>query len=167
MKMIKQLILLLSFVSLPSAYLSYAQEPQANPRNLEIANRFSYFLENGFEKIDLMKVPSVDKSFFNMGHPVLIIYDKNDRSRKNLLNSFTLVVEPSDPKISNKVFQMPSANFTIPAKQFLTMLPANSKITFMEVQLNTTLPQTVQQAPGSKHKLGPGILPIAFYLFIK
>jgi hypothetical protein len=146
---------------------SFAQQPQANPKNIEIAQRFNYILDNGFEKIDLMKVGSIDKSFFNLGNAQLIIYDKNDKSKKNLLNSFTLMVEPSDPKLQNKIFQTPSPNFGSGCKQYITLLPTQSKITFTEVKLNTTLPVAVQQAPGSKHQLGVGVLPIAFFLYIK
>lgn len=159
--------LLLLWVLCFGAAVAGAQEPTPNPRNIEIATKFNYILDNGFDKVDLMKVPSVDKSFFNLGNAQLIIYDKNDRSKRNLLNSFTLVAESNDPKLPNKVFQTPSPNFTSGCKQYLTMLPSGSKITFMEVKLNVTLPVAVQQAPGSKHQLGPGVLPIAFYLFIK
>lgn len=144
-----------------------AQTPQPNPKNIEIAQRFAYFLSNGFEKIDLMKVPSVDKSFFNLGNTQLIIYDKNDPSKKNLLNSFTLMVEPSDLKYQNKIFQTPSSYFGSGCMQYLTLMTPQSKITFTEVKLNTTLPVAVQQAPGSKHSLGVGVLPIAFFLYIK
>ena len=144
-----------------------AQNPQPNPKNIEIAHRFTYILSNGFEKLDLMKVPSVDKSFFNLGNTQLIICDKNDPSKKNLLNSFTLLVEPSEPKYQNKVFQTPSSFLGSGCMQYLTLMPPQSKITFMEVKLNTTLPVAVQQAPGSKHTLGAGTLPIAFFLYIK
>ena len=144
-----------------------AQQPQANPKNIEIAHRFTYILDNGFEKIDLMQVGTIDKSFFNLGNAQLIICDKNDKSKKNLLNSFTLMVEPSDPKIQSKVFPTPSSVFSGGCKQMITLLPSQSKITFTEVKLNTTLPVAVQQAPGSKHNLGVGVLPIAFFLYIK
>jgi hypothetical protein len=146
---------------------SFAQQPQANPKNIEIAQRFSYILDNGFEKIDLMKVGTIDKSFFNYGNAQLIIYDKNDKSKKNVLNTFSLIIEPNDPKIQNKVFQMPSASFSSGCKQYITLLNTQSKITFTEVKLNVTLPVAVQQAPGSKHTLAPGMLPIAFFLYIK
>lgn len=145
----------------------FAQQPQANPKNIEIAQRFSYILDNGFEKIDLMKVGTIDKSFFNYGNAQLIIYDKNDKSKKNVLNTFSLIVEPNDPKIQNKVFQMPSSSFSSGSKQYITLLNSQSKITFTEVKLNVTLPVAVQQAPGSKHTLAPGMLPIAFFLYIK
>ncbi len=161
-----QIIIFLLFAVGSSTWLR-AQEPQVNPKNVEIAQRFNYFLENGFETIDLLKVGSIDKSFFNLGNPKLVIYDKNDRTKKNLLNSYTLMVEPSDPKIQNKIFPTPSPAFGSGCKQFITMLPAQSKITFTEVTLNVTIPVAVQQAPGSKHKLGPGMLPIAFFLYIK
>jgi hypothetical protein len=144
-----------------------AQQPQANPKNIEIAQRFTYILDNGFEKVDLMLVGSIDKSFFNLGNAQLIICDKNDKSKRNLLNSFTLMVEPNDPKIQSKVFPTPSSVFSSGCKQMITMLPSQSKITFTEVKLNTTLPVAVQQAPGSKHSLGVGVLPIAFFLYIK
>ncbi len=163
-KMILFLVLILAIG--PIDFIS-AQEPQANPKNIEIATRFTYILDNGFEKIDLMKVGSIDKSFFNLGNAQLIICDKNDKNKKNILNSFTLMVEPSDPKIQSKVFQTPSPFFTSGCKQMVTMLPSKSKITFSEVKLNTTLPVAVQQAPGSRHVLGPGVLPIAFFLYIK
>ncbi len=144
-----------------------AQQPQANPKNIEIAQRFNYILDNGFEKIDLMKVGTIDKSFFNYGNAQLIIYDKNDKTKKNVLNTFSLLIEPNDPKIQNKVFQMPSSSFSSGSKQYITLLNSQSKITFAEVKLNVTLPQAVQQAPGSKHSLAPGMLPIAFFLYIK
>jgi len=162
--------ILLNIVLLFAAFYTnqvLAQQPTPNPRNIEIAQKFSYFLENGFETIDLMKVGTIDKSFFNLGNPRLIIYDKNDRSKKNLLNSFTLMVEPSDPAIQNKIFATPSPNFSSGCKQYITLLPSQSKITFSEVSLNVTLPVAVQQAPGSKHTLAPGMLPIAFFLYIK
>lgn len=165
MKIKTIILVVLSFASgIPSLM---AQQPTANPKNLEIAHRFTYVLDNGFEKIDLMLVGTVDKSFFNLGNAQLIICDKNDKSRKNLLNSFTLMVEPSESKIQSKVFPTPSPTFTSGCKQMITMLPAQSKITFTEVKLNTTLPVAVQQAPGSKHALGVGVLPIAFFLHIK
>lgn len=145
----------------------FAQQPQPNPKNIEIAQRFSYLLDNGFEKIDLMKVGSIDKSFFNYGNVQLIIYEKNDKSKKNVLNTFSLIIEPNDPKIQNKVFQMPSSWFSAGSKQYITLLNSQSKITFVEVKLNVTLPTAVQQAPGSKHTLAPGMLPIAFFLYIK
>jgi hypothetical protein len=160
--------ILISFILFAVQINTTAQTPTPNPKNIEIAHRFSYVLDNGFEKIDLMKVGTIDKSFFNLGTTQLIICDKNDRSNKNLLNSFTLVIESSDPsKVQNKVFATPSPVFTSGCKQLITILPSQSKITFMEVKLNTTLPVAVQQAPGSKHVLGPGVLPIAFFLYIK
>ncbi|OYU97601.1 MAG: hypothetical protein CFE21_04720 [Bacteroidetes bacterium B1(2017)] len=155
------------FVSIFLGQAITAQTPTPNPRNIEIAQKFNYILDNGFEKIDLMKVGTIDKSFFNLGNPQLIIWDKNDKTKKNLLNTFSLIVESSDPKIQSKVFQTPSCVFTSGCKQLITILPANSKITFTEVKLNTTLPVAVQQAPGSKHTLAPGMLPIAFFLYIK
>ena len=160
-------ITLSCFVWMLLSIPSFAQQPQANPKNIEIAQRFIYFLDNGFEKIDLLKVGTIDKSFFNFGNVQLIIYDKNDKTKKNVLNTFTLIIEPNDPKIQNKVFQMPSSFFTSGSKQYITLLNSQSKITFAEVKLNVTLPQAVQQAPGSKHSLAPGMLPIAFFLYIK
>ncbi len=144
-----------------------AQQPVANPKNIEIAQRFNYVLDNGFEKIDLMKVGSVDKSFFNLGNAQLIIWDKNDARKVNVLNSFTLLAESSDPNIQNKIFATPSPVFTSNCKQHITGMKPQSKITFMEVKLNTTLPVTNQQAPGSKYGLQAGVLPIAFFLYIK
>ncbi len=144
-----------------------AQTPNPNPKNIELAKRFSYILDNGFEKIDLEKVPDIDKSFFNLGNAQLIIYDKNDPKKKNLLNSFTLIVEPSDPNMQNKVFAHPSPTFSSNCKQYVTALKPKSKITFSEVKLNTTLPVTNAQAPGSKYGLPTGMLPVAFFLYIK
>ena len=77
------------------------------------------------------------------------------------------MVEPSDPSIQNKIFPTPSPVFGSGCKQYITMLPAQSKITFTEVTLNVTVPVAVQQAPGSKRSLGAGMLPIAFFLYIK
>lgn len=147
--------------------IASAQHPEPNPKNMEIAKRFSYFLENGFESIDLMKVGSVDRSFFSLGTPQLVIYDKNDKSKKNLLNNFSIMVQPSQENVQGKVFQMHSPQFTTGCKQFLTVMPIDSKITFAEVKLNTTLPVVTQPAPGAKHVLGPGVLPIAFFLYLK
>ena len=79
------LLLVLILAINPITFIS-AQEPQANPKNVEIATRFTYILDNGFEKIDLMKVGSIDKSFFNLGNAQLIICDKNDKNKKNILN---------------------------------------------------------------------------------
>ncbi|MCF8445775.1 MAG: hypothetical protein K9H61_02160 [Bacteroidia bacterium] len=163
----KQRLILIMILLFGFGFMLRAQEPTPNPKNIEIAKKFSYILDNGFEKIDLMKVGSIDKQFFNLGNPQLLIYDINDKSKRNLLNSFTLVIESSDQKIQNKVFQTPSPAFTSGCKQLITILPSESKITFMEVKLNTTLPVAVQQAPGSKHILAPGVLPIAFFLYIK
>ncbi len=146
---------------------TFAQHPEPNPKNMEIAKRFSYFLENGFESIDLMKVGSVDRSFFSLGTPQLVIYDKNSKTKKNLLNSFSIMVQPSQENVQGKVFAMQSPQFTNGCKQFLTVMPIDSKITFAEVKLNTTLPVVTQPAPGAKHVLGPGVLPIAFFLYLK
>ncbi len=147
--------------------MAQATQPSPNPKNMEVAQRFTYFLDNGFEKLDLMKVGSVDKGFFNLGNAQLIICDKNDSKKKNLLNSFTLIVEPSDASMQNKIFATPSPNFTSNCKQYITALKPQSKITFSEVKLNTTLPVTNSYAPGSKYGLGAGVLPIAFFLYIK
>lgn len=165
----KNLLLILLIVVLfnSSGQKLWAQTPNPNPKNIELAQRFTYVLDNGFEKIDLMKVPDIDKSFFNLGNAQLIICDKNDPRKKNLLNSFTLIVEPSDPTMQNKVFSNPSPSFTSGCKQYVTALKTQSKITFSEVKLNVTLPVTNPQAPGSKYGLGPGVLPIAFFLYIK
>ena len=58
------------------------QTPNPNPKNIEVAQRFTYILDNGFEKVDLLKVPDIDKSFFNLGRAQLIICDKNDPRKK-------------------------------------------------------------------------------------
>ena len=146
---------------------TFSQHPEPNPKNMEIAKRFTYYLENGFESIDLMKVGSVDRSFFSLGTPQLVIYDKNNKTKKNLLNSFSIMVQPSQENVQGKVFQMHSPQFTSGCKQFLTVMPIDSKITFAEVKLNTILPVVSQPAPGAKHVLGPGVLPIAFFLYLK
>jgi hypothetical protein len=165
MRRIKTIVLIVtSFVINQNAF---CQQPEPNPKNMEIARRFSYFLENGFESIDLMKVGSIDRSFFSLGTPQLVIYDKNDRTKKNLLNSYSIMVQPSQENIQGKVFSMQSPQFTNGCKQFLTILPIDSKITFAEVKLNTTIPVVSQPAPGAKHVLGPGVLPIAFFLYLK
>jgi hypothetical protein len=165
MRRIKTIVLIVaSFVINQNAF---GQQPEPNPKNMEIARRFSYFLENGFESIDLMKVGSIHRSFFSLGTPQLVIYDKNDRIKKNLLNSYSIMVQPSQENIQGKVFSMQSPQFTNGCKQFLTILPIDSKITFAEVKLNTTIPVVSQPAPGAKHVLGPGVLPIAFFLYLK
>jgi hypothetical protein len=163
-KIITIVLILASLVINQSAF---GQLPAPNPKNMEIARRFSYFLENGFETVDLMKVGSIDRSFFSLGTPQLVIYDKNDRTKKNLLNSYSIMVQPSQENIQGKVFSMQSPQFTNGCKQFLTILPIDSKITFAEVKLNTTIPVVSQPAPGAKHVLGPGVLPIAFFLYLK
>jgi hypothetical protein len=140
---------------------------QPNAKNVEIASRFVYYLDNGFEQIDLLKVPSINKQFFNLGNPKLVIYDKNDKSKKNLLVSFTLMVEPNIPDFHGKAYQNFNQFFTNNCRQAVTACPKGSKITFVEVRLSTTLPQAVQQAPGSKHVLPMGMLPVAFYLMIE
>ncbi len=140
---------------------------QPNPKNVELAHRFSYILDNGFEKIDLEKVPDIDKGFFNLGSPKLLIYDKNDASKKNLLNSFSLLIEPTGTALPARVFSNPSPAFTSNCKEYVTSLPAKSKITFSEVKLNITLPVTTAHAPGSKYGLPAGMLPVAFFLYIK
>ncbi len=139
---------------------------QPNAKNVEIAARFIYYLDNGFEQIDLMKVASINKQFFNLGNPKLVVYDKNDKSKKNLLVSFTLMVEPKIPDFHGKAYQNYNHFFTNDCRQAVTICPTGSKITFIEVRLSTTLPQAVQQAPGSKHTLPQGMLPVAFYLYI-
>ncbi|MBC7382116.1 MAG: hypothetical protein H7296_03870 [Bacteroidia bacterium] len=160
-------VTLVLFFLLQLAAPAKAQTPNPNPKNIEIAHRFTYILDNGFEKIDLMKVPDIDKSFFNIGNAQLIICEKNDTRKKNLLNSFTLIVEPSDPNEQSKVFSNPSPTFTSVCKQFVTGLKPKSKITFSEVKLNTSIPVTNSQAPGSKYGLPMGMLPVAFFLYIK
>jgi hypothetical protein len=165
MRRILSIILIL--IAATSHHNAMAQHPEPNPKNVEIAKRFLYFLENGFESVDLMKVGSIDRSFFSLGTPQLVIYDKNDKSKKNLLNSFSIMVQPSQENVQAKVFQMQSPQFTNGCKQFLTVMPIDSKITFAEVKLNTTLPLAIQPAPGAKHVLGPGVLPIAFFLYLK
>jgi hypothetical protein len=139
---------------------------QPNPKNVEIANLFGYYLDNGFEQIDLMKVPSINKQFFNLGNPKLVIYDKNDKTKKNLLVSFALMVEPNIPDFHGKAYQNYNPFFTNDCKQAVLFCPKGSKITFVEVRVNRTLPQAIQQAPGSKNTLPQGMLPVAFYLFI-
>jgi hypothetical protein len=165
MKRLLSIILIL--IAVASHQNAMAQHPEPNPKNMEIAKRFSYFLENGFESIDLMKVGSIDRSFFSLGTPQLVIYDKNDKSKKNLLNSFSIMVQASQENVQGKVFSMQSPQFTNGCKQFLTIMPVDTKITFAEVKLNTTLPVVTQPAPGAKHVLGPGVLPIAFFLYLK
>lgn len=160
-------IVLTAFILLLHASKIPAQTPAPNPKNIETAQRFTYILDNGFEKIDLMKVPDIDKSFFNLGHAQLLICDKNDPRKKNLLNSFTLIVEPIDQSMQNKIFTMPSSSFTGACMQYVTALKPKSKITFSEVKLNTTLPVANQHAPGSKYSLPTGMLPVAFFLYIK
>lgn len=162
----KLALILLAMIGL-FANKTFAQHPEPNPKNMEIAKRFTYYLENGFESIDLMKVGSVDRSFFSLGTPQLVIYDKNNKTKKNLLNSFSIMVQPSQENVQGKVFQMHSPQFTSGCKQFLTVMPIDSKITFAEVKLNTILPVVSQPAPGAKHVLGPGVLPIAFFLYLK
>ena len=165
MRRILSIILIL--IAVTSHHNAMAQHPEPNPKNMEIAKRFSYFLENGFESVDLMKVGSIDRSFFSLGTPQLVIYDKNDKTKKNLLNSYSIMVQPSQENVQGKVFTMQSPQFTNGCKQFLTIMPVDSKITFAEVKLNTTLPVVTQPAPGAKHVLGPGVLPIAFFLYLK
>lgn len=165
MRRIKTLLLIVASIVINQN--AFGQHPEPNPKNMEIARRFSYFLENGFESIDLMKVGTIDRSFFSLGTPQLVIYDKNDKTKKNLLNSYSIMVQPSQENIQGKVFTMQSPQFTNGCKQFLTVLPIDSKITFAEVKLNTTLPVVSQPAPGAKHVLGPGVLPIAFFLYLK
>lgn len=139
---------------------------QPSAKNVEIAARFIYYLDNGFEQIDLLKVASINKQFFNLGNPKLVVYDKNDKSKKNLLVSFTLMVEPKIPDFHGKAYQNYNQFFSNNCRQAVTVCPTGSKITFVEVRLSTTLPQAVQQAPGSKHILPQGMLPVAFYLYI-
>ena len=140
---------------------------QPTPKNVEIAAMFNYYLDNGFEQIDLLKVPSINKQFFNLGTPKLVVYDKNDKTKKNLLVSFSLMVEPNIPDFHGKAYQQYNPFFTSDCKQAVIFCPKGSKITFVEVRLSRTLPQSVQQAPGSKHTLPQGMLPVAFYLMIE
>lgn len=146
-----------------------AQQPayQPHPKNVEIAARFNYYLDNGIEQIDLLKVPSINKNFFAIGKPRLVIYDKNDPKKTNLLVSFTLMVEPNIKDFHGKAFQNYNQFFSNDTKSAVSICPKGSKITFVEVRLTTTLPQAVQQAPGSKYVLPQGMLPVAFYLMIE
>jgi len=139
---------------------------QIDKKKVEIMQRYVYYLDNGFQRVDLLKVPSVDRSFFSMGNPRLIIAAKNDPSLKNLLNSFTLIVNPADQSVQTKVFNIYSAAFTDGCRQMLYAMKPESKITFTEVKLNV-LDETTSNIPGGKYKNPAGTLPASFFLYLK
>lgn len=147
------------------AILSTVQA-QPNPKNIQTAQKYVYFLDNGFEKIDLLKVGSVDRTFFTIGNPRLIIAHKDDKGLRNILNSFTLIVEPSDASVQSKVFNIHSPAFTDGARQMMYILKPQSKITFSEVKLNIA-DDSNSKNPGGKYVNPVGTLPVAFFLYIK
>ncbi|MFY8020291.1 MAG: hypothetical protein ACOVP1_03805 [Bacteroidia bacterium] len=134
---------------------------QPNPQNIEIAKRFVYFLDNGFEKIDLLKVPSVKRSFFSIGKPQLIIADKNDRSKKNLVNSYTILVKEGGNDEHGKSYANPSPFTTSTCNSVIASQKPKATITFLEIKLNVTLPTT-----GSKYNNPIGSLPVGFFLYL-
>ncbi|MFN4083137.1 MAG: hypothetical protein ACK4K9_05840 [Bacteroidia bacterium] len=158
--------LLYIFLILFSFYNQVFAQHQTDPKKIEVMQRYVYFLDNGFEKIDLLKVGSVDRSFFTLGNPRLIIARKNDPSLKNLLNSFTIAVQPSDPSVQSKVFPIKSPAFTEGCRQMIYVMKPESKITFTEVQLNVIDPGTTS-TPGAKYQNAPGMLPVSFFLYLK
>jgi hypothetical protein len=139
---------------------------QPDPKKIEVMQRYVYFLDNGFEKIDLLKVGSVDRSFFTLGNPRLIVARKNDPSLKNLINSYTVVVNPVDPTTKGKAFENFSPYFSEACRQMIYVMKPESKITFVEVKLNVIDPGTTS-APGAKYQNAPGTLPVSFFLYLK
>ncbi len=134
---------------------------QTTPQNMEIVKRFVYFLDNGFEKIDLLKVPSVKRSFFSIGKPQLIIADKNDKSKKNLVNSFTILVKEGGNDEHGKSYANPSPFTTGTCNSVISAQKPKATITFLEIKLNVTLPST-----GSKYSNPIGSLPVGFFLYL-
>jgi hypothetical protein len=152
------------FFALTLTAIAQEQKP-IDSKKLQIMQQYVYFLDNGFEKIDLLKVGSVNRAFFTMGNPRLIIAKKNDPKLKNLLNSFTLIVYPTDQSVQAKVFYIYSPAFTEGARQMMYVMKPESKITFTEVKLNVI--DATYQEPGSKYKNDPGTLPVSFFLYLK
>lgn len=144
--------------------IAQEQKP-TDPKKVQVMQQYVYYLDNGFEKIDLLKVGTVNRAFFTMGNPRLIIAKKNDPSLKNLLNSFTLIVYPADQSVQAKVFNTFSPAFTEGARQMMYIMKPDSKITFTEVKLNII--DASYQEPGSKYKNDPGTLPVSFFLYLK
>lgn len=143
-------------------FLAQANAQAPNPKNIELAKQFVYFLDNGFEKIDLLKVSSVKRSFFTLGRPKLIIAEKNDKTQKNLVNSYSILVKGvSNSDHDKKAFPTASPFSTPKCNDFITIQQAKSSITFLEIKLNKIMPgQPVNP------KVPIGNLPVGFYLFL-
>ncbi len=139
---------------------AYAQAP--NQKNIELAKKFVYYLDNGFEKIDLLKVPSVKRSFFTMGRPKLIISEKTDKTQKNLVNSYSILVKgASNSDHDKKAFPTASPFSTPKCNDFIVVQQAKSSITFLEIKLNKIMP-----GQPANPKVPIGNLPVGFYLFL-
>jgi hypothetical protein len=143
-------------------FVAQANAQAPNPKNIELAKQFVYFLDNGFEKIDLLKVSSVKRAFFTLGRPKLIIAEKTDKTQKNLVNSYSILVKgASNSDHDKKAFPTVSPFSTTKCNEFIVIQQAKSSITFLEIKLNKIMP-----GQPTNPKVPVGNLPVGFYLFL-
>jgi len=144
----------------------YGQSQDKKKSNIEEAQKYVYFLDNGFEKIDLLQTGEVKRSFFTIGTPMLVIAKKDDPSRRNIISSYTVLVKPSIPAEQPRDFKMSSALFTPGASQMISVQKPESIIQFLEVKL-TVVDALPKEQSQSKFKNEFGTLPVSFYLYLR
>jgi len=133
-----------------------------NEKYAELQKRFVFFLDNGFERIDLQKNPSVKRSFFTLGKPQLIIAERNDASRKNLVNSFTIMLKENEKNEYTQTMKIPSPYITQDANMTISRQTTEAIITFIEIKLNILLPNMANP----KYQNPAGNLPFGFLIYL-
>lgn len=142
--------------------LSGLNAQDGNQKYGELQQRFVYFLDNGLEKIDLQKAPTVKRSFFSIGKPQLIIAERNDPSRRNLVNSYSIMFRDMVTDEYTKHIKVNSPFMTKNDALSISNQPDKVTITFVEIKLNVALPQMAH----SKYKNPAGFLPFGFLVIL-
>ncbi len=131
---------------------------------------YTVYLDNGFEKIDLLQKGTISRSFFKLGTPQLLLVAKSGPySRKNLIISYTLIINPKSNDINAKpmknTFTIMGSRFTKDANNTIIAQNVGATITFTEVSLAITDLDGPNSAGVRNPK--PGQLPLAFFLYLE
>lgn len=157
------IIIILSFFCLNS----FAQKE--HPTLTKMKAGYYLYLDNGIEQIDLYKKIDVNRNFFKVGSPRVVLAPKiGNLARKNCLIGFSLLLKNAnimDPDGKTKtIFPIKGNYFGKECNKAISILPQGSVLTFTEVDLSIT-DLDGPNLNGIRPKK-PGQLPIGFTVYI-
>lgn len=149
--------------------LSTTQSLQENPTLTKLRAGYKVYLDNGFEKVDLMQKGSIKRDFFKLGTPQLVLVPKSGPyMNKNHIVSYTLIIKPAENQMGTQAvkntFSIAGSRFSKDACKAVSSQQKGATITFTEVSLATTDLDGPNSAGVRNPK--PGQLPIAFFLYL-